>query len=645
MHESAEALPSVLDLATASGLDLAQASDIMTDTMSMFGIESDEASRASDVFAAAQANSNLSVDQLSEALIKAGPTAAALGEDIEETSAMLGIFADQGLKGSKAGTTLDAMYRDVQNAAEDGAIAIGESSIAVYDAEGNFRGMSAIMAEVEAATEGMSDEQRRNALASVFQEQAMGGVNMLLAEGSDGLAELTDTLYNSEGAANEMAETMDDNVQGALAGLRSSIEEVAIQFFELGEGPIRGLIEWLTNLVDRFGELDGATQQWIVLAALAAAAIGPILIVGAKLVKGVLMVIKVAKLLVVAVGAITAPFAAVVAAIAAAIAIGVALWKNWDEVTAKAGEMHERVQTAVQTMVAAVVNFFTNLGERVRSTVQNMVTAVVSFFTNLGSRARSIISTMVSAVVNFFTNLGARARAIVSSLVSSVVSFFSNLGTRARAIISAMVTGVVNFFTNMFNSTRNIANNIKSTITNIFNSFANIVRTAFSRVVSNVRNGMTRAFNVIKGFFSRFKNAGANIIGNVADGIRGAVGKVTDAVGGVLGKARDMLPFSPPKDKSSPLAGIEKNGITEQIAKGIYDGENEIDKAMNNVLGGGAFDVNAHATHSVDNHENGYQSRPAVINMNLGGRNFKAFVEDISNTQNNVVRLETEYGL
>lgn len=606
----------------------------------MFSIESQDASRAADVFAAAQANSNLSVDQLSEALIKAGPTAAALGEDIEETSAILGIFADQGLKGSKAGTTLDAMYRDVQNAAEDGAIAIGESSIAVYDAEGNFRGMSAIMEEVEAATEGMSDEQRRNALASVFQEQAMSGVNMLLAEGSDGLAELTDTLYNSEGAANEMAETMDDNVQGALAGLRSSIEEVAIQFFELGEGPIRGLIEWLTNLVDRFGELDGATQQWIAVAALAAAAIGPILIIGAKLVKGVLVVIKVAKLLAAAVGLLLSPFGLIVAAIAAAITIGVALWKNWDKVTAMAGEMHERVQSAVQTMVAAVINFFTNLGERVQSTVQNMVTAVVNFFINLHTRIQTTVQNMVQAVVNFFSNLHQRVQSTVQNMVMAVVNFFTNLGTRARAIISAMVTGVVNFFTNMFNSTRNIANNIKSTITNIFNSFANIVRTAFSRVVSNVRNGMTRAFNVIKGFFSRFKNAGANIIGNVADGIRGAVGKVTDAVGGVLGKARDMLPFSPPKDKSSPLAGIEKNGITEQIAKGIYDGESEIEKAMDSTLH--LPDVSQYVRGNFDR-ENRTQPVQPEIHLHLGDREYTDFVNDLTSEQDRQYQLREQF--
>lgn len=112
VEQMTSALPDVLNLATAGSLDLASASDIVTDMMSMFGMEADEASRASDVFAAAQSNSNTNVEQLSEALINAGPAAAAVGYELEETSAVLGIFANNGIKGGRAGTILNAMLRD-----------------------------------------------------------------------------------------------------------------------------------------------------------------------------------------------------------------------------------------------------------------------------------------------------------------------------------------------------------------------------------------------------------------------------------------------------------------------------------------------------------------------------------------------------
>lgn len=287
VEEMTAALPGVLALATAGQMDLAAASDVVTDMMSMFGMEADEATRASDVFAAAQANSNLNVDQLSEALIKSGPTAASLGHTLEDTSAILGVFANQGLKGSAAGTALDAMFRDIQNSAEGGAIEIGKTAVAVYDAEGNFRNMADIMVDVEKATEGMTDEQRRNALSAVFQQQSMRGVNMVLAEGTDGLMDLQGELYDSTGAADEMAAIMEDNLGGSLRELKSMMEEVSIQLFEQLAPSFEGVIDKVKESVTWFSELSEETKENVVQWGLLAAAIGPILVIGGTLIASI----------------------------------------------------------------------------------------------------------------------------------------------------------------------------------------------------------------------------------------------------------------------------------------------------------------------------------------------------------------------
>lgn len=125
-----------LKLAGASGMDLALATDIVTDTMSMFGMEASEATKMTDMLAYAQANSNTDVQQLGEALKYCGASANAMGYDLADTTALLGIFADQGLKGSSAGTTLNAMFRDMKAKAEDGAIAIGKKNVSIVDANG-----------------------------------------------------------------------------------------------------------------------------------------------------------------------------------------------------------------------------------------------------------------------------------------------------------------------------------------------------------------------------------------------------------------------------------------------------------------------------------------------------------------------------
>src|SRR5699024_4168655 len=127
----------------------------------------------------------------------------------------------------------------------------------------------------------------------------------------------------------------------------------------------------------------------------------------------------------------------------------------------------------------------------------------------------------------------------------------------------------------------------------VWTAVANKVREKFSNVVNNVRNGIQRAYNAITSWFGRFRTAGSNIVSNIANGIRGAIGKVTSAMKGELSAARNLLPFSPPKDKSSPLVDIHKNGIVGQIAKGITNNAGDLERAASSALYGVQSALNA----------------------------------------------------
>ena len=375
-HQMTEALPGVLDLATAGGLELATASDIVTDMMSMFGKEAEEAARAADIFASAQANANTDVEQLGAALLNAGPAAATAGQDMEQTSAIIGVLSNNGMKGSRAGTALNAMFRDLQANAEDGAIAIGETSVAIYDAEGNMRNMVDIIADVEGATADMSSEQRASALSAVFQQQSLAGMNILLKDGSDAIRDLEGSIYDSNGAASEMASIMDDNVQGAMLGLKSAAEDVMISFFEMSEGPIRTLIDRVTELIRWFGGLDSQTQQTIAIIAGIVAAIGPVLWIMGSLVSQVSNVAKAFKWGFGQIGTIaggggkaitfmTSPLGLVLVAIGAVIAIGVLLYKNWDTIKEKASELGARISEAWSRIKDNVIRAVDNMRQGV----------------------------------------------------------------------------------------------------------------------------------------------------------------------------------------------------------------------------------------------------------------------------------------
>ena len=150
--QTIEALPGVLNLAAAANMDLAKASDIVTDTMTPFGMAASRAGEAADVFAYAQANSNTTVEGLGEAMKYAAPTADAFGMTLQDTAAAMGVLANAGIKGSQGGTTLNAMLRDMKKNAKNGAIAIGKTKVALTNADGSYRSYAAIIRDINKAT-------------------------------------------------------------------------------------------------------------------------------------------------------------------------------------------------------------------------------------------------------------------------------------------------------------------------------------------------------------------------------------------------------------------------------------------------------------------------------------------------------------
>lgn len=246
-QQSTDALGGVLNLAAASSMELGEASDMVTDYLSAFGMEANKSTYFADMLAYAQSNSNTTAAQLGEAYKNSAANMHAAGQDVETTTSLLEAMANQGRKGSEAGTTLGAMMRDITAKMDDGAIKIGETSIAVQDASGNFRDMTDILTEVGEATEGMGSAQRAAALSSVFTDDSIKGVNMVLAEGMDKVAGYEEALRSATGASEDMAETMNDNLSGDMANMNSAYEEMQLQAFEAMEGPLREGAQWITS--------------------------------------------------------------------------------------------------------------------------------------------------------------------------------------------------------------------------------------------------------------------------------------------------------------------------------------------------------------------------------------------------------------
>ncbi len=242
VQQSTAALGGILNLAAASGMELAKSSDMVTDYLSAFGMAANQSAYFADLLTYAQGNSNTSAEQLGEAYRNCAANLNAAGQDIETVTSFLEAMANQGKKGSEAGTAMAAIVRDLTNKMENGKIKIGETSIAVQDAAGNFGDLTDILVEVEKATNSMGTAEKAAALSATFTADSINGINLILNEGMSKVSGYEQALRSSSGAAADAAKVMSDNLSGDLKNLESAFDELKLKLYDSAETPLRNLV-------------------------------------------------------------------------------------------------------------------------------------------------------------------------------------------------------------------------------------------------------------------------------------------------------------------------------------------------------------------------------------------------------------------
>ncbi|MGV8164651.1 MAG: phage tail tape measure protein [Alkaliphilus sp.] len=508
------ATPDMLNLAAAAGMELSRAADIVSDTMSAFRMEADRAGEAADIFAAASMNANTDVLQLGEAMKHAGAGASAAGMTLAQTATVLGVLADSGIKGSMAGTTFNAMLRDLRGAAEDGTFAIGETSIALYDQEGNMRNLGDVMADVTKATKDMTVEQRDAAVGAVFKERSIRGVNIMLATGTKRYDELSEAIHNSEGASAEAAAIMEDTMGGAMRQLKSQLEGVLIQLGEQLVPIIREQIipllvafgERLSALIDWFSQLEEGTQRNILTGIALLAVLGPLLIVlgaiisvtgkvvGAfKAIKAVFVSTKAAaaattgglKALVIAKAVLFAKVIAVIAVIAALVAAIVWLVKNWDDVKASVVDFTKKALESVVAFGVEAIERFQEFGKNVLAFFVQLKDDAVESVITFGERAVEQFQEFGKNVRDFFVELRGRTVELVNLMRNSLIDRFKGIVTGIRNTLR----GATEAITAPFRKAREKISGIVDTIKNSLNKINPFARSSPS-LVDNVESGV-----------------------------------------------------------------------------------------------------------------------------------------------------------
>lgn len=264
--EIMDAMPGMLNLAAASGEDLASSADIAASTLRGFGLEASDAAHVADVLAENANRTNSSVSETGEAMKYVAPLARAAGISLEETAAAIGIMANAGIQGSQAGTTLRGAISRLSKPTDAMTAAMEELGISFYDSEGKMKSLSDQVGMMRKAMSGMTDEQKNNYLVTLYGQEALSGMLALINEGEDELSSLTEAYKACDGSAEAAAETMQDNLKGAIEQLSGSAESLGIVFYEDVSESLKDTVqvvnESVDNITDAFedGGLDKAIE-------------------------------------------------------------------------------------------------------------------------------------------------------------------------------------------------------------------------------------------------------------------------------------------------------------------------------------------------------------------------------------------------
>lgn len=530
--QSTSALGGVLNLAAASGMELGAASDMVTDYLSAFAMEAGDAAYFADLLSYAQSHSNTTAEALGEAYKNCAANLNAAGQDVETVTSLLEGMANQGYKGSEAGTAMAAIMRDITNGMKDGAIKIGETSVAVMDAQGNFRDLTDILTEVEAATNGMGDAERAVALSSTFTADSTKGLNLILNEGMDNIAGYEEELRGASGSAEEMANIMNDNLSGDVAAMNSAFEELGLKIYDALESKLRAGVQFITNGVIPAIEWLGGHIPEVTIAVSGLGAVIAAMNWGTisskiAMVKGAL--VKLAA----ALGGVSLPAIAIIAVITAVALAFTNLWKNneefrnkitaiWDGIKAKFDEFGQGIvdrlnalgfefEDITEVMKAVWDGFCEVLApifEGVFQQISNILNEALDILTGLfdifagiftgdwdmvWQGVQEVFGAVWDFVVATFENWISTFTALADTVLgwfgtdwetvwTNVKTFFSDTWNAISSFFSGILTGIKTFFTDTWNAIvsffsgilSGIYSSVTGTMTEIHDTFTNI---------------------------------------------------------------------------------------------------------------------------------------------------------------------------
>ncbi|KYN78137.1 hypothetical protein A0J52_02340 [Clostridium sporogenes] len=621
----------IMNLAAASGEDLALVSDIVTDALTAFGMSAKDSAQFADLLASAASNSNTNVSMLGESFKYVAPVAGALGHSAKDTAFALGLMANAGIKSSQSGTALRASLTNLAHPSKQMAEEMDRLGISLTDSNGKVKEGKALYDELRQKFSGLTDAQKTQAAATIFGKEAMSGMLAIINASDADYKKLYESLSNCDGAAQKMAETMNDNLKGQITLLSSALESLGIELYESVNNPMKEVVKTanemvqqltnafkeggLTGLVTELGNvfatiITNIASQLPQMINLAVQVIQsfitgiqnnlPLIVSSAiqivqSLVTGFITVlpqiIQVGLQLIIQLGTGIAQAIPTLLPQIINVVIGIA-----DMIIANIGTI---INVGIQILIALVqglVQALPQLIQEVPRIINEFSGAIFAQLPTIIVAGVKIILMLIKGLIQSIPTLIANIPQIIMAIFNALTLF--NWASAGKKLLTKVGEGIKSMGPNIGNIARSIAQGINNVLKNIFTGGLNIgrglmtnlgngIRSLAGSIAGTAKNIGSSAINAIKNAFSSAPSIGRNLIQGIWNGIKSMgnwiMGLIGDFASGIIAGIKEKFKIHSPSRVMRDEVG---KYIAQGIGVGFSDESENLQSSINNDLSG-----------------------------------------------------------
>ena len=532
-------LKGILDLASASGTDLAATSDIMTDAISAFGYAASDSALFADTMTKACTSANVSVETLGESYKYCGAICGTMGYSIDEITTSLAVMGNQGIKGSQAGTTLKNAIANMAAPTKNMKAAMDDLGISITNQDGSMKSWGDVIKNLQSSFQGLTQDQQAAYAKQLFGKESMAGMLAIINTSTSDYNALAESIKSSGGAAEEAAQTQLNNLNGQLTLLKSALEGAAITIGDKLLPYIKSAVSWVQKATDWFNGLSDAQVNMIMKFAGIAAAIGPVLLMFGKTVVGVSNVCKAfgdinasiykAKGML---GIITSPAGVVIAVLAGIAAAAFLIIKNWDKikpVVMRVKDAFSSVMPQIKGVISNAINALSPVIKKVVGTITTIVPIISRTFATVAQNLSPVVKTIANAIkaaIPVVGKLFAAAFTFVGGTITKVMPYINRIARVIGSVlvfavkaVSPVLSKMASTFSTVFTSVFNIVSKIVNKLKPVFNVIGVVIKAA----MAVVKTEFVAAFRIV-----------ANVVESAAGSIKQVISGITKVFSGIL---------------------------------------------------------------------------------------------------------------